>query len=395
MKIGIFNSCRQTPEAAQLSCTTLARALVKKFQVELIVNFSFATNDHLANFSAGSGVSLRTVDDPACHVLDPLEPVQRYELQRRWSDEVTSRYDLFINFADRLPIFCSAPNGVLVVESPYDFIPSIYRSLWVEHLASYQLKLATSYYTRFWTKVLWDIETAIIYPSVPFEQRSSGGKDNLIVVSGPIQPLQHQLDLINAFLHLKENLPEWSLTVMGKLDQIRANKKYCDMLCAAGTDPAISIVTNPSAERQSEIFRRSKILWRASGLGTDVEVDPKRVEPFGVDVLQAMVNGCVPLAVNSGSLSEVIRHRESGVFWDSPEELLEQTLALAEDQSLLRSLSEGAQRRARAFNSKRFTDKFLRELQDAFGIRAVPLFSPARLWKRVIRSADQFFVARR
>ena len=394
MRVGIYNSCRQS-SVANLSCALLAQALAVKCDVEIIGNSNSATSDRVAETSGAPQILRRTVEDLGHLVLDPCEPAERYEFQRQWSDELTSRYDLFINLADRLPILCSAPSGVLVVQSPYDFVPAIYRSVWIKHLASYQLKLTTSYYTRFWTRVLWDIECSLIYPPTILDKSFRGEKDNAIVLGGPIGPRQHQLELLTAFLELKEDLPNWFLIVMGEVDHARTNKKYCDLLRALADDASVSIVTNPSPDKQMEIFRRSKILWRASGLGIDMEVDPKRIEPFAVDVLQAMANGCVPLVTNSGSLSELIRHRETGIFWDSPDELVNQTVKLAKDEARFQSLSEGAHARARAFSSEKFTERFLHELKNAFGIRVAPRLSPAQLWKRVVRSADQFLVARR
>jgi glycosyltransferase involved in cell wall biosynthesis len=369
----------------------------RKFDVDIIAHTDSTSKDQLAALCGNSleRVTFRTVDQLALRVLDPCAIAQRYERLRTWGDELTSRYDLFVNFTDRLPVFCSARNGVLMVQSACDFIPLIYRAFLTSHLSSYQLKLTSSYYTRFWAKVFWDIDSEVVYPPLGTQALTPVAKEDIIVILGPIDPSQHQLELIAAFRQLKTDLPDWSLVIMGRHDDdILRGKRYFDLLKAAGDD-GVSILTNPSAVKQSEMLRGAKILWCGIGLEKDLDVQPQRIESFRLDVVEAMANGCVPLTTNSTSFSEVIRHRESGMFWDTTDELLLHTSTLARDQNLLGSLSEAAQERVRAFDSEKFTESFLQHLKDAFGIRSVPLVSPGRLWKRLIRSADQFLVTGR
>jgi glycosyltransferase involved in cell wall biosynthesis len=397
MKVGIYNSCFDATVTGSASVATLARALSKRFEVEIVVNSNSNSTEHFAQVLGSSleRVSFQTVNELSLKVADPGAPGERYERLRKWSDELTSRYDLFINFADRLPIFCSATKGVLVIESPYNFVPSLYRAFWTDHLASYQLKLASSYYTRFWTKVFWDIQCSVVYPPLASQTVPYGGKENVIVVSGPITPLQHQLELVDVFRQLEVDAHDWSLIVMGHLDGSRSNKRYADKLNEASVDEIVSLLINPSAEQRAQTLRRSKLLWCGIGLEKDLDLEPHRIEPFRLDIVQAMANGCVPLTTNSASLSEVIRHRESGMFWDTTDELLEQTVTLAKDDALRQSFADAAQDRVRAFNTEEFTDTFLQELRNAFGIRSASLVNPRWLWKRLVRSADQFLVAGR
>jgi glycosyltransferase involved in cell wall biosynthesis len=367
MKVGIYNSCHEPKESANSSATVLAQALSHKFEVELVTNKAFKI------------------------VTDPSLPAYRYEKLRQWSEELTSRFDLFVNFCDRLPICSSAPNSVLMIQTPHDFVPSIYRTLWLEHLKSYQLKLANSFYTRFWTKALWDIECEVVYPPVPFQPQAAA-KEDLIVISGSLRPEYRQLELLAAFRRLKELKPEWSTVVMGDLDERRSHQKYFNTLKG---DLGVSIITNPSADQKQEMFARAKLLWYAAGLGTDRALQLQRVDTFSLDVVRAMAAGCVPLAINSGSLPEIIRYRETGIFWDSIDELIDETLKLIEDETQRQSLSNAAQERARAFNSELFTRSFMQQLDQGLGIRSFSRLSPAWLWKRLVRSADQFLVARR
>jgi glycosyltransferase involved in cell wall biosynthesis len=394
MKVGIYNSSRGPSGTMNASAAILASALVKRFDVDLIVN---STHKELPELGGRSleRVGFRTVDDLQQIVTDPGLPGRRYEWLRKWSDELTSRYDLFINFTDRLPIFCSAPKGILVVEHPQDYIPSIYRALWVQHLASYKLQLSSSYYTRFWTKLFWEIECSVVHPAVPFQPASSANKENLILAAGPIDRLHHQLELIAAFRQLQTEFPGWSLVVMGELDDSLANNRYFKRLKQAAEDSGVTILTNPSSEKKIEMFQRAKLLWHAVGLGSDLDLHPRKVEPFSIDVAQAMAAGCIPLATNSGSLSELMRHRVNGIFWETTAELREWTLLLAENETMSRSLKIAAQERAQAFSPEKFTDAFLHQLRDTFGIKSVSPLSPSFLWKRLVSSADQFLVARR
>jgi glycosyltransferase involved in cell wall biosynthesis len=390
MKIGIFNSSLDNAAEGDTSAATLAEALGSKHRTEIIRVPSSTTAEQLRILcgSALEQVAFRTVAEPPQLATDPNCPGRRYQALRNWSDELTRHYDLFVNFCDRVPIYCSAPRGVMVIRFPYDFIPSLYRAFWLDHLASYRLTLSNSYYTQFWTRMFWEIDCPVVYPPVSY-RTARVAKENLIVSAGPFETgcSQKQLELISAFKQLKSQLPEWSLTIIGELGETPASKTYFEAVCDAARDSNVTVLANPSVEEQFEVFNRARIFWLAAGLDEDLELQPEKAIPFSLHLIQAMAAGCVPLATNSGGLPEVLRHGENGFFWDTTSELIERSVLLARDENGRLGLARAARLRAMDFCPERFTESFRRHLKVTFGIRTPFRVNPLRLWKRLMAAA--------
>jgi|SRR5882724_1101169 len=389
MKIGIYNSCRDNAATGGLSAAVLASALSRRHQTEIIRTQQSPTPESLALSGECSlaEVSFRVVDPQPQNFTDPNRPDRRYQAIWDWSNELTRPYDLFINFADRLPIFCASPRGVLVIQFPHDFVPLVYQRLWRAHLDSYQLKLANSYYTRFWTSLFWELDCGVLYPPAPI-LNSQLAKDNLIVSAGPFNATQthNQLKLISAFDDLRTYLPSWSLSMMGEVDEKTSSRRSFARLAESANDAGVSVFANPTSEQQLSLFSRAKLLWQATGLGEDLERAPERAEPFSMRLLQAMSAGCVPLAANCGGLPEVIRHDKNGFFWNDFAELTNYTRSLANDERKRLQLAKAARRRAWEFRPERYVSIFLRQLESAFGIRTYSRANPVWLWRRLVSS---------
>jgi glycosyltransferase involved in cell wall biosynthesis len=389
MKVGIYNSGTENSVEGDTSAAVLAEVFASKHHTEIIRTPVSTTAEQLRLLcdSPLQRVAFRTVCEPSLMVMDPSSPEQRYKALRSWSDEITEPYDLFINFSDRVPIYCSAPRGVLVVRFPSNLVPSLYRALWLDHLASYQLKLSNSYYTRFWTRMFWEIDCPVVYPPVPLRP-ARVAKENLIVAVGPLGTTcpGKELELILAFKQLKNQLPEWSLSVIDHIDGRRLNESYFTTVCDLAADSGVTIVRNPSVEQQSELFNRAQLLWLANGLSEDLEFQPEKAIPFSLPLIQGMAAGCVPLVTNSGGLSEVLRHGENGFFWNTTSELIERSLLLARDEPGRLELAKAAHVRALDFRPERFIQSFLGQLRTAFGFRSRFGRNPLSLWHRLFTS---------
>jgi len=391
MKIGIYNSSFESSVAGNLSAALLAVALAHKNQVELVITDSSMRDQfHLLSDGAAQRVFFRTIGPAPQITSDPGSPARRYEALRHWSQTLTAGYDLFVNFSDRLPIYSSAPRSILMVQFPYDFIPSTYRALWISHLQSYQLKLANSYYTQLWTRVFWEIDCPVVYPPVP-RVLSSTPKENLIVSAGSFNASRpHEWsELISAFKQLRLRLPDWSLMLFGDLDNTAGSRKQFESVRDAAGRAGISVAANPSFKDRSEHFSRARIFWQAAGSRHDLDLEPRKAEAFDLDLVRAMAAGCVPLVINTGAVSEIVRHGENGFFWKDSDELLDFTLQLARNEQKYQQLTRAVQLRAHEFSPEKYVDNFRLQLEIAFGIRDYSRANPVWLWKRLVNSATQ------
>ncbi|HEY6121648.1 MAG TPA: glycosyltransferase [Pyrinomonadaceae bacterium] len=379
MKIGIYSSCLNNALAANVSLSVLATILARQHEIEII-----RLKESTVKTSIEGTFPIRAVERPPQIVTDPNSPDRRYQALRDWSNELTRPYDLFINLADRLPVYCAAPRGVLLIQSPHDFMPVIYGSLWQAHLDSYQLKLANSYYTRFWTKVFWETDCEVLYPPVPSLNPSH--KDQSIVLSGRFNAVEgdSELKLISIFKELKPELAEWSLTIIGDLYENRASQRSFAAVDKAAKEAGVSVFANPTYDELRSLLQRAKLLWQADGWNDDPERRPEDSEGFSLKVAQAMSAGCVPQVPNCGGLPELIKHEQNGFFWRDPRELKNHTLMLSRDEGKRLRLVKAARKRAHDFRPERFNEGFLNHLESAFGIRSYSSANPAWLWRRFI-----------
>ena len=141
------------------------------------------------------------------------------------------------------------------------------------------------------------------------------------------------------------------------------------------------VVANLGRDRLKKLFEQAKIFWHAAGYG-ESEERPEMFEHFGIVTAEAMAAGCVPVVINKGGQSEIVRHGVSGFLWDTLDELKEYTSLLARDERLRTEMSEQARRRAQLFSREVFVKPFPRP---SFQVKAIflnPLASLEYLKRR-------------
>jgi hypothetical protein len=190
LKVGIYN---EPPEGgiggAEVSVAVLAEALAAGHQVEIVHHKPEMSRERLAQLSATdlSAVSMRCVAAVPYPFGDALSPLRRYQEAREWQAELSTPYDLFVNFTHGFPPFCTAPKGVLVVLFPFHERPRLWveakaatgsASLllaglkcayhdweWRKRMNTYQIKTTISHFAKVWTHRRWAIDCRIVYPS--------------------------------------------------------------------------------------------------------------------------------------------------------------------------------------------------------------------------------------
>ena len=82
------------------------------------------------------------------------------------------------------------------------------------------------------------------------------------------------------------------------------------------------------------------------------------MEHFGITTVEAMAAGTVPVVTNSGGHLETVILGQSGYLWDSIDQLVKQTVALAKDEPLLHKIARQAQSRSKLFSVNIFNSAF-------------------------------------
>jgi glycosyltransferase involved in cell wall biosynthesis len=391
MRIGIYHSGKEHEVERNLAVGFLAQALANKHAIEIIRRPDSLSPEQLRLLCSRplEDVGFRTVSSPPLQVADPGAPNQRYQVLRRWCDEVTGTYDLFVNFGEEVPIYCAAPRGVLVVQHAKNFMPNFYGAFWRQHLASYRLKLANSYYTRFWIRKFWGTDCPVLYPPVPLPPFTEQ-KENLIVLIQPLRlasATQKVLELIGIFKQLQDKLPTWSLAVVVFRDEEDPGKNWLQQACVQ-LSPAVQVLTNPTVEQQLALFQRCRLCWLANGTNAELAFHPEAAISFDVALLQAMGAGCVPLVNNSGFLSEVLRHGENGFFWQTTTELIDSSFYLANNEAASLAFTTAARKRANEFRPEVYLERFQKQLRSVFdGSRS---HKPLAFWRRLMKAPEKF-----
>lgn len=362
MKIGIYcDPSVADSETAKHSSVFLAGALGRRFDVEIVSHAPLSTG-HLVE-SQTTNLKIREIGAPPKLVIHPGDPLLGYQKLRDWSEELTQRYDLFINYSDGLPIYCAAPRGVVVVQSPRGWMSSQYRWLCREHLERYKLRVTPSHYARMLTRVAWDIDSELIPPGFDPCLAPDETKKLLVCLDS------NRPHLAIAIRKLKAELTDWTIRE-GLTMKVTRNK------------------AGEGSKSQPGIY------IHASGYQRDATHYRPPVVPFS-ETLQAMHAGLVPLVPNIGSFPEIIRHGESGFFWNTPEELTEHALFLARNPDRHREMAKGARQRSRFFSKDVYAATFLQHLESTFNIKSHTPLNRAMLWQRIKTSASEFLVARR
>ena len=374
------------PGGTDIVVAVLAEALSARHEVVIIHHGTDTTIESLAQFSGTdlSRVRLRTLprvanDEGASH-----NPIRRYSEARDRSRHLSEPYDMFVTFTHEPPPFCHAPRGVLVVLfpmfAPYHRVESpigsrglwerarrAYASFeWHRRLATYDITVAISEFTREWIMRSWGVDAVIVYP--PAEGDTSAlEKSRLILSVGRFASSGHvkcQLEMVEAFSGLA--LPDWSYVSAGSLGGSPEDHAYTEAVGRAAEGLPITIAPNLDRAAVRDLYGQAKIFWHAAGFGNP-ESSPERNEHFGISTVEAMAAGCVPIVINKGGQPEIVEHGVSGFLWQSLDDLRTYTTEVANDQGLWRRMSEAARERAKRFDRRHYVDRFLEVLGPQLG----------------------------
>lgn len=295
----------------------------------------------------------------------------RYRTAKAWRFELTQDCDLFIAMLHNKPPFCRARKGVMVILFPtYEPFRAENRGWyahweWNRRMASYPVKLSISDFSRGWARTRWGIESGVLYPPVALPRSPGIEKQNRILSVGRFATTGHtkkQIELLKTFREIQGDLPAWSYSSIGGLNDTQHDRIYFEEACTFREQNLIEVMANVDRGQLQRLYDEARIFWHAAGLGDDHFAQPEMAEHFGLVTVEAMAHGCVPVVIRKGGQPEIVEHGVNGFLWDSLAELKKYTRLLAADSALQERMAAAARLRAGHFSREACVNCLLQSL---------------------------------
>ena len=268
------------------------------------------------------------------------------------------KYDVIIVLSDGSIPFLFSKKTFLHVQQP---IQKVEKNLKTKiKLLRISATIYNSEYTKSFNSSKFTKKSKIIYPPVNMYPNNKK-KENIILhvgrfrvknISG-IDDYKKQTVMVKAFKEMvTEGLKDWEL-VMAVSVREGEREKLEEMINSVKNFP-VKFIINSSNDALEEIYSKAKIYWHASGFGEDLDENPQFAEHFGISTVEAMSAGAVPVVINAGGQKEIVTDKETGLLWETVDELKSKTLKLTKDNNLLNEISKKASIYAKNFNKDRF-----------------------------------------
>lgn len=229
-------------------------------------------------------------------------------------------------------------------------------------LASYDLVLANSEFTRSWIERLWGRESEVLFPPIRIGglAPSATRTPSIVTVGRFFRPgtghAKRQHEMVRMFGSLADRLPGWTLHVVGGVEP--AHESYYREVAAAAAGLPVSLHPNAPRSLVEQLLDEASVFWSATGLGEAEDEAPWNQEHFGMTTVEAMAGGCVPVVIDRAGQREIVRDGVDGFRWSTPEEWAERTLRVAGDEALRARLAASAVERAKAFSDEAFAARW-------------------------------------
>jgi glycosyltransferase involved in cell wall biosynthesis len=234
-----------------------------------------------------------------------------------------------------------------------------------EALDTYDLLLANSLFTQRWVARRYGRASELLYPPVQVGQFAPRPKRKQVISVGRFFVAGHgkkQLEMIALFRGMcDQGLTDWEYHLVGGTHN---DVSYFRRCAAAAEGYPIHLHPDAPLRELARLYGESVLFWNATGYGEDPDRDPERFEHFGMTTVEAMASGCVPLSYARAGQPEVLQHMQSGILWETMDELAAETTLLMNDPARCEAMSVAALHRSGDFTYERFPTTLHRLLAD-------------------------------
>ncbi|WP_328800987.1 glycosyltransferase family 4 protein [Paenibacillus sp. LX16] len=302
----------------------------------------------------------------------PGSLIEHYK-NKKVIEEITSKYDLFLNFmflskhigrAKRNLYSCMFPPQKFSFNKfPHNLVAD-----WLNFRFknSYNYFISNSKFTNHWLQHYWRTgkKNVTIYPPVFLENEINEiefeKKENIILSVGRFFVGAHnkkQDFLVDFFVKNIHEFQGWELHIVGALSNNPVDIEYVAKIKEKIQGYPIYLYINSDLSQVNNLYDRAKLFWHATGFNEESDRFPEKMEHFGITTVEAMSKGVVPIVINKGGQTEIVNQQRDGFLWNSEEELLEYTQELISNSEKRETIALNASKRAKDFSVETFYEK--------------------------------------
>jgi len=275
----------------------------------------------------------------------------------------TKEFDYLYYATDGSFFISAAKKNNLHIQIPFTNKLNILNKI---KLNTWQIKNTNSEFTKQVIEKSWNTKINYVHhPLVSLEEIMPGNnKENIILHVGRFFKQLHskrQDVIVTMFKNLidqnKTELKDWKLVLVGKVE----DQEYLDQIIELAKGYPIEIKIDLQRKELIELYQKAKIYWHATGYQVDEDINPEKVEHFGISTIEAMAAGCVPIVINKGGQKEILGNDLKELLWNTPEDCLDISKRMINDQKQYNKYQETSLSRVNKFSKQEF-DKVLWEM---------------------------------
>lgn len=216
--------------------------------------------------------------------------------------------------------------------------------------------VCNSKFTKNFIDIEYGVDSMVVYPPIDVLSFTPGKKEKVILSVGRFSNLlqaKRQDILIEVFKRIvSDGLQGWKLVLAGGTD-VGGRDYFKELERSAKLFP-IEFEENCSFEKLKTLYSKASLYWHAAGYNINEQMEPQKVEHFGMTTVEAMAAGCVPVVMEKGGQKEIVKEGENGYLWLTEENLIDKTIKIIEDKKLLEKLSKEVVKSSRNYSKDRF-----------------------------------------
>lgn len=275
------------------------------------------------------------------------------------TDIYTAKYDLVFWVSDGSLPTSFAKKTLIHFQFPFTKVNG---KKFTNQIKSKLYKFAVnSNFTKKYIDREFNINSYVLYPPVDVKSFSPGIKEKVILYVGrfsQLTQLKNPHILIEQFSKLHELHNDWKLVLAGGVG-IGTDDGYLNKLKSMSKNLPISIIENPSLSQLQSLYASATFFWSAAGFGVNEELNPTKVEHFGMSLVESMSAGAVPVVSNLGGHREIISDKY-GLLCQKPDDLHKTTHDLILNTSEIKKISHMAQIRSKLYSVDAFENTLMK-----------------------------------